>query len=211
MFDARARKAASLEALYARMPRAELEARLRGGALVPQARDVARTELQRREAAEAAEATAAQVPANPADKDRDARDGLLIVAGVTAVVLGLLWFVTPTGLYVLMLALFVPTVLAPLGKLFPMWGKVLAGLLILAPVGFGLWRWQRGDLAWKAGDYRPLGTLMAWGVLTALLLACWAVAGSLLIGARHRGSWGELSEDLSRMRKEKLDEVGRRR
>ncbi len=212
MFTLRPRSDAALAALYARMPRDELEAKLRAGALVPQARAVAQAELQRRQAADAAHpaSAAAPVSAEVATKDRDARQTLLIAAGFMAALLVLLWFVIPSGTYFLILALFIPTVLAPLGKRFPTWGKVLSALLIVAPVGFGLWLWQRGDLAWQSGEYRPIGTLISWGVLLTLLAACWAIAGSLLFGARHRGSWGELAEELERRQGEGMEEVRRK-
>jgi hypothetical protein len=205
MGDTRSRKEATLAALYARMSSAELEARLGGGGLVPQAHAMAKAELLRRQAA-----TAVEAAAGTAEPNSSQRDGLLWAAAITAVVLGLLWFVLPSGYYFLLLAICVPTVLAPLGKLFPTWGKVLAGLLVVAPVVLGLWLWHRGELAWKAGDYGPVGTLVSWAVLIAVLAMCWAVAGSLLIGSRHRGSWSELSEELSRTQQEKFEELHKR-
>jgi hypothetical protein len=205
MGDTRSKKEATLAALYARMSSAELEARLGAGGLVPQAQAAAKAELLRRQAATAVEAAAGTAEANSSG-----RNGLLWAAAITAVVLGLLWFVMPSGYYFLLLAICIPTVLAPLGKLFPMWGKILAGLLVVAPGVLGLWLWHRGELAWKGGDYGPLGTLISWAVLTAVVAMCWAVAGSLLIGAGHRGSWSELSAELSRKQEEKFEEMHKR-
>jgi hypothetical protein len=205
MSDTRTKKEATLAALYARISSAELEARLRGGALIPEAQAMAKAELERRHTANTVEAVG-----STAEPNGSARRNLLIAAAATGVVLGLLWFVMPSGYFYLLLAICVPTVLAPLGKLFPMWGKVLASLLVVAPGVLGLWLWHRGELAWKGGDYGPLGTLISWAVLLVVVAMCWAVAGGLLMGARHRGNWSELSDELSRTRQEKFEELHKR-
>ncbi|MBQ0957811.1 hypothetical protein KAK06_02465 [Ideonella sp. 4Y11] len=194
-----------LETLYRQASTAQLQRRLSDPDLLPQAREVAQAELQRRNQARQSAAVAAQ-----AGRSRSPRNELLMVAAGAAVLLLVLWFVMPAEGFFLFLAVMLPTVLAPLGKLYPAWGKALAGVLLAAPVMLGVWLWRRGELAWQGGDYRPLGTLISWGVLLAVWALCWALGGSVLKGALHRGSWDALADELDRERSRNLEDLGRR-
>ena len=137
--------------------------------------------------------------------DAATRSVMLWFAAIAVVVMGLLWFVIPAGYYFLLLAVALPTVLAPLGKLYPVWGKRLAGVLIVVPVGLGFWLWHNGALAARRGEYGAVDALMSWGLLIAITALCWAVAGSVLKGALHQGDWSELSNELDDMQDQARD------
>ena len=137
--------------------------------------------------------------------DAATRSVMLWFAAIAVVVMGLLWFVIPAGYCFLLLAVALPTVLAPLGKLYPVWGKRLAGVLIVVPVGLGFWLWHNGALAARRGEYGAVDALMSWGLLIAITALCWAVAGSVLKGALHQGDWSELSNELDDMQDQARD------
>ncbi|MFG6414272.1 hypothetical protein ACG02S_10205 [Roseateles sp. DC23W] len=200
MMFANEKKRRSLEALYRAMPTSELKRRLRAGGLAAPARQAAEAELQRRSSPGASD-----VEPMPSSGDDGGRAGIVrAVVGVVAAG-ALAWFVVSPEMAMFVPVLVLPWLLAPAAKAFPRLGLVIGSLLVLLPLALLAWAWMGGHLAWRSGDYRPLGTLLAWGVLIFAFLVCWSLASMLIWGARHRGSWRGMHRRLQKMREEQVD------
>lgn len=200
MTFANERKRRSLAALYRAMPSSELKRRLRVGGLAAPAQQAAEAELQRRSSPGAADS---EPPPSP---DDDGGQAALIRAAVGVVVTGAVaWFVVSPAMAAFVPVLVLPWLLAPAAKAVPRLGLVLGSLLAVLPLALLTWAWMGGHLAWRSGDYKPLGTLLAWGVLIFTCVVCWSLASMLIWGARHRGSWRGMHRRLQKMREEQVD------
>lgn len=198
------KKERSLTALYREMPTSEIERRLTDPDIADLARSVAAEELVRREA-EPALATL-----STAERHRDTRpsDGLRIamfVAGI-AVFSALAWMLLRKELAgLLILGISLPAAAALIGKAVPGPAQIVGWILLATPLWLGATMWYRGELAWKSGDFRPLETIIMWGLLGVLSLVGMGVGGSLVAGARHKGTWEDLTDELEQEKKDAVD------
>ena len=190
-------KEASLAALYRRMERAEIEQRLARGDLTEIAASTARAELAQRDQA------AAAALARPAW-----RVGLGIVAG-SFITGGLAYWIMPKEIFWLIAVSLLPGLAMVIGKTLPILSHFAGSILVATPLWLGFWMHHSGALKWQGGDYRPLGTLIAWGALIALSFFGIVVGSNLLRGARHTGSWQELEEEIEEQRKTAMEDIRR--
>ncbi|NMM78138.1 hypothetical protein [Acidovorax sp. SRB_24] len=115
----------------------------------------------------------------------------------------------PFHLWLLVALMALSWVVAVLGKTFPRAGMVLGTVLAVAPFALGGWAWRQGALTMQGVDLKPLGALVTWVALIFVSLLLWTLAGSLLFGSRHRGSWRSLERELDQMREEQIENLRR--
>lgn len=193
-----------LTGLYRNMPTDEIRRRIADPDLVPLAREAAEAELLRRTS------PSAEDTPKTADDAGDQRFAAIVGAVVSATVLALTWLLASEEFFFLLLLLLIPTIAAPLGKLFPRIGLGLGGVLVALPIGLGLWAWKTGHLAFSRGGDHFVEALIVSVILFFVLALSWAVGGSLIQGARHRGSWAELNREIDEQRDEAISSMRRR-
>ena len=201
-------KIRSLAALYQEMPTTEIERRLRHTDLSEVPRSVASEELLRRQA----QPTVAPLPIVEEDLDSAPSKRpqvamfLLGMAAFSAAV----WFLLSKELAILLtLTISLPAVATLIGKAVPGPAQIVGWLLIATPLWLGAFMWHSGDLDWKGGDLRPLGTIVMWGVLIVLSLLGIGIGSSLVAGARHEGHWEDLIDELDQAKKDGVDAARR--
>ena len=226
------KKKRSLAALYQAMPTAELARRVADGGLAAPAQEAAQAELQRRlepadptpesmaaaarsappedpfATAQGPELEQPPAPCNPLTP-RGARGRQQVWSKAAVITLGTLLglLFLPFHLWLLVALMALSWVVAVLGKTFPRAGMALGTVLALAPFALGGLAWSQGALTIQYGDFKPLGALVTWVALIFVSLLLWALAGSLLFGARHRGSWRSLERELDQMREEQIENL----
>lgn len=198
------KKAHSLATLYRDMPTAEIERRLAHADLAEVARSVATEELVRRKA----EPVVATPPVFERNLDMLPGDGpriAMFIVGI-AVFSAMAWLLLPkevAGLLILCIAL--PAVAALIGKAVPGPAQIVGWLLLATPLWLGAIMWHRGYLEWKTGDFRPLESIIMWGALGVISLVGMGIGGSLVAGARHKGTWKDLTDELDQTQKDGVD------
>ena len=229
------KKKRSLATLYRAMPTAELAQRVAEGALAAPAQEAAQAELQRRlgpadptpETLAAAARTAPPTdpfataqgpepqqqpePASLSPLPHDARGRQQVWSKAALIILGTLLglLFLPFHLWLLVALIALCWVIPVLGKTFPRAGMVLGIVFAVTPLALGGWAWSQGALTMRGGDFKPLGALLTWFALIFVSLLLWTLAGSLLFGARHRGSWRSLQGELDQMREEQIENLRR--
>jgi hypothetical protein len=202
------RKEQSLADLYRQMPTAEIERRLERSDLVEVARRLAADELiRRRTAPPEPSPTVNMLDAEhePGDRARFAK----VIIGI-ALFAAAVWALLPKGLaVVLILGVSLPALATLIGKTAPGPSQIFGWVLLSTPVWLGTLMWHRGDLAWKSGDYRPLESIIMWGMLIVASLMGMGIGSSLIAGARHQGTWEDLEGELDRKTKAALSEARR--
>ena len=196
------RQAEALSAIYRQMNRAEILRRLDSGELSPAAASVARGELDRRE----------QVVASMAERPPARERADSPYAGAALIVTGLLMLayaaVMMRDSFLLVLLIVLPIFAAVFGKAFPLLGLILGVFFAATPIWLTWSMWK--DLAWQSGDFKPLGTIVAWLALFVGSALGLALGSGLLKGALHRGSWGSLARDVEQDRGEQIDRLRKR-
>lgn len=202
------KKKRSLQALYQSMETEEIERRLAGQDLADLAREVATAELVVRRTAPAPDL--APLGADKAD-DTDGQGATLaaLVAG-TLLFSAMIWAVLPRGTATLLIiAVSLPTLATVIGKAAPVPAQIFGWLFLATPLWLGAILWHRGDLAWKAGDFRPLESLIAWIVLGFLSMVGMAIGSALIAGAQHGGRWAKLAQALEERKRRALGSAKR--
>jgi hypothetical protein len=188
-------KLPQLAATYRAMPTPELQRRIAAGGLVPVALEAAKAELHARTRAAAAAPDPATA-STQADREAKERQGAILVALVVLAIVVVCWFLVPLDILPFILAMTAPVILMPLGKAFPRAGLAAGILFVAAPPALLAWQWHAGKLFASRGDYANLGHLVEAGFYLVCFVFCWAVGGTLIQGARHRGSWRDLHHDV---------------
>lgn len=199
------KKRHSLAALYQQMPMEALERRIAGGQLAAPAQAIAQEVLNSRlEHGDAAPEPASAAQGAP-------RGSVWGTAMLLAMGAAFSWLVLPGHLAALVTLVAVCWVVPALGKAFPRIGLALGIFCALVPVGLSLWAWRTEALVMRGGDYKPLGALLAWLALIIAFALFWSLASLLIFGSRHKGSWGDLHDELETMRDEQTEAITRRR
>ena len=136
-------------------------------------------------------------------------DAILSVVSVGVLALAAVLLMSGPKLMMVLFRVVVPAGAYLLGKAFPLLGTVLGWGLALTPVWLGAWMWKTGALAWQSGDYRPLGTILAWVFLFIMCGVGMAIGGMLLKGASHKGSWSDARAELDEHNQEVIKPLAR--
>lgn len=202
------RKKRSLEALYQSMETEEIERRLAGQDLTDIAREVAAAVLVARRT-EPVPAAAALWEGTEDDNDGYGAKLVALIAG-TLLFSAIIWAVLPRAVAILLIiSVSLPTLATVIGKAAPVPAQIFGWIFLATPLWLGAIMWHRGDLAWKAGDFRPLESLIAWIVLGFLSMVGMAIGSALIAGAQHGGRWAELAQALEERKRRALESAKR--
>jgi hypothetical protein len=190
-------KQQSLIETYRKMATSDIESRIESGQLTMLARLIADNELAQRKANPQTDQ-----PVPSADKPR--WQVALSILGGALLMGGMAYWLMSSELFMLIAFSLVIGVAMVVGKAFPTFGMAVGVLLTASPLILGTCLWHDGALAWKGGDYRPLGTLIAWGFLMFASMLAIALGMAFIRGARHKGSWAQLEADINAERENAL-------
>lgn len=188
----RERRHLQLAAVYLNMPTDEIKRRIAEGSLIPLAREVAESELEKRANPPTEE------PERTGNIDADQGEAAIFfaVAGLIGLAIG--WFLMPNEYFFLMLAILIPSIAIPFGKRFPRVGLAVGGVFVVLPVAFSAWLWNRGDLDFAHKEV--IEVIIVSVILLFLFSFSWGIGASLIYGANFRGSWSELNRDIQKRR-----------
>lgn len=199
-------KQQSLIDIYKKMPTPEIERRLKTGQLAMLAKLVAEAELENRKSRPQSEPKPEQVVAIEGDA-RPPKEVALTIIGGSLVIGATAYWLMSSELFTLIAFSLLIGVAMVLGKAFPGFGMTVGVLLTASPVLLGTYLWRTGELAWKGGDYRPIGTLISWGALIFVSILGIGLGTALIRGARHKGSWEELETEIHTERDKALQDI----
>ncbi|CAN7475210.1 hypothetical protein LJR066_003036 [Acidovorax sp. LjRoot66] len=184
------KKIASLEKIYQAMDSAEIEHRLAHGELSPIAREVAKSELERRSAAYASgvDSEAAKIP-NTSDSGvlfQLSLAALIIFLGYAFLRIVMGW---SNGVFVAIFVVFVlPCIAAMFGKSFPRFGGLIGAAIIV----YGAYFYFSTEIK---GDHLERGLTH---VFLAVYTMGYVILGSFfLMGAFFKGTDDELDDKLN--------------
>lgn len=194
-------KEKSLMATFQAMETAEIERRLQTGQLADLAQVIARVVLKNRENGE--------VPLKaPARNNVWAIVLLFVVSAALMAIAGYL-LLSSELFFTLFFFVVLPGLAMVMGKALPRLGRVLGWIALSLPLWLGAWMWYQGAFKWQAGDFKPLGTILAYVFLFIVSAVSVAFGGALLRGARHEGSWDDLSKEIDAQRQQTIDRMRR--
>ena len=143
----------TLISIYKRMSSAEIRSRLAGTGLIPLARGVAENELQQRLArGDAAASTASPPQAPPRRSSANTAITLVLVGGVVLSLLAGSALLFPQYAKLIWAAtIFVVAI--SVSKAFPLFGKIVGGLLLASPLAiFAVLIYKQSVQHWGAGE-----------------------------------------------------------
>lgn len=193
--------------IYKKMPTPEIEHRLQRCELTMLAKLVAEAELADRKSRPQPEPKPERVVA---EDDGDARTPkqvvLTMIAGSLVIGATAYWIMSSEIFLLIAFSLLIGIAMV-LGKALPRFGMTVGVLLTASPVLLGTYLWRTGELAWKGGDYGPIGTLFSWGFLIFISILAISLGSALIRGARHKGSWAQLEADIHTERDNAMQDI----
>lgn len=193
--------------IYKKMPTPDIESRLQRGELTMLARLAAETELEDRKSHPLTEPKPEQVVAEDKDDARTPKQVALTIIGGSLVIGATAYWIMSSEIFLLIAFSLLIGDAMVLGKSLPRLGMTVGVLLTASPVLLGTYLWRTGELAWKGGDYRPLGTLISWGLLIFISMLAISLGSALIRGARHKGSWAQLEADIHAERDNAMQDI----
>jgi hypothetical protein len=190
----------SLIKRYRKMATADIVSRIHSGKLSLHERLVADDELAQRQAHPQTERPAPSYGNPPWQVALTVFGGALLMGGMAY------WIMSSEFFALIALALII-SIATLIGKAFPKFGMTVGVLLAASPLFLGAYMWHVGALAWHGGDFRPLGTLIAWGFLIFASGLAIALGAAFIRGARHKGSWAQLEADIHAERSDALQDM----
>jgi len=190
----------SLIKRYQKMATADIVSRIHSGQLSLHERLAADDELAQRQAHPQTERPAPSYNNPPWQVALTVIGGALLMGGIA-------YWIMSSEIFLLIALALIISIATLIGKAFPMFGMTVGVLLTASPLFLGAYMWHAGALAWRGGDFRPLGTLIAWGFLIFASGLAIALGAAFIRGARHNGSWAQLEADIDIERSDALRDM----